>query len=333
MRWFVLAACPVLVVAGATTPVWAMPSSDSRKAEALFDEARTLFDRGELDAACTKFQRSLELEAAVGTRYHLAECLVRIDRLIDAAEELAEVARVSREANRPDRARHADERRRAVVERTPEIELRIAPQGAPVTVELDGVPIPSSDWKRPILLDPGRHIVRVWSPGRAAWSDEIEVEARQKQLVQIPLLAAAKPATSGAAPPHTPAGSRHALDASNGEGPTARDVGIGVTAGAGLAGIAVGTIFGVHALTTHESSLEECRADDPTRCTAAGLELRDDARTAGTASTVSFAIGASFLTGAALLWLTDSGGDEAPAVSVSVDFDRGAAGARLKGTF
>jgi hypothetical protein len=74
----------------------------------------------------------------------------------------------------------------------------------------------------------------------------------------------------------------------------------------GVVGIGVGTIFGLMASSKNEDSKAECSADDPNRCSAAGVEMRDEAMANGNVATVAFIVGGAALAGAGALWLLDS---------------------------
>ncbi|MEP7125288.1 MAG: hypothetical protein ABJE95_30435, partial [Byssovorax sp.] len=87
-------------------------------------------------------------------------------------------------------------------------------------------------------------------------------------------------------------------------------------AGAGLVGIAVGTVFGVMTISKKRDSEANCRADDPTRCNATGVSLRGDEKTAGTISTISFVAGGVALAGGVVLFLTAPGRAVKPSAAV-----------------
>jgi serine/threonine-protein kinase len=65
--------------------------------------------------------------------------------------------------------------------------------------------------------------------------------------------------------------------------------------GIGVAGVAVGSIFGLRAIDRNHASLEACRTK--TLCSEEGVKLRDEAQAAATLSTVGFAVGGLSLAG------------------------------------
>ena len=91
----------------------------------------------------------------------------------------------------------------------------------------------------------------------------------------------------------------------------------------------VGSAFGLSAKSKLDDSNVDCgrQPGDPNGCeSAAGVSLRDDARTAGTLSTVAFLVGGLGLAGGAALGFTAPRGQ---AAKVSL----GPAGSRLGGSW
>ncbi|MGC4086975.1 MAG: hypothetical protein QM756_03555 [Polyangiaceae bacterium] len=71
--------------------------------------------------------------------------------------------------------------------------------------------------------------------------------------------------------------------------------------------MALGGVFAAQAYGKNQDSLKECRKGEPNACTAEGVALRDDARTAGTRATIGFIAGGVLLgTSVTLLVLAPS---------------------------
>jgi hypothetical protein len=84
----------------------------------------------------------------------------------------------------------------------------------------------------------------------------------------------------------------------------------------GVAGIASGTLFGLKSQSKHEQSDQHCSGNV---CRDnEGVTLMEDARRAGTVSTVSFIVGGVGLGAAAVLWFARPFGAETPAVEVGL---------------
>ena len=75
-----------------------------------------------------------------------------------------------------------------------------------------------------------------------------------------------------------------------------------VAGGVGVAGIAVGSIFGLMAKSDNDDALKNCRTS--TLCTPTGVSQTNDAKSAATVGTVGFIVGAVGLVGGAVLWFT-----------------------------
>src|SRR4051812_22856638 len=71
-------------------------------AEALFEQGKTLGEKGQWNDACPKFEASLKAEAAIGTQYYLADCYERVD---DSRPHGQTSRRRPRRRNRPVRPR------------------------------------------------------------------------------------------------------------------------------------------------------------------------------------------------------------------------------------
>jgi hypothetical protein len=179
-------------------------------------------------------------------------------------------------------------------------------------------------WGSAIPIDPGEHTVVASAPGRKSWTQKVVVEPGGKPAtVRVPQLetesaaSAAESATpaapQAAATPGSPATDQRPTEAtreqpvSAGRGGTQRWVGIGVGA-VGLAGLVVGTVFMLQSNSKASESDRYCGQSigesDPKACNQRGIDLNDQAKTAGTISVVGFAAGGAALVGGVVLYLT-----------------------------
>src|SRR5690242_4971467 len=65
---------------------------DAAAAEALFEEAKRLFEQGDHGAACPKFSESYRLDPATGALFALALCHERAGKIASAWVEFMETA-------------------------------------------------------------------------------------------------------------------------------------------------------------------------------------------------------------------------------------------------
>ena len=97
----------------------------------------------------------------------------------------------------------------------------------------------------------------------------------------------------------------------------------------GVAGVVVGSVFGMVAKSTYNRGLGTCKGSDPSQCTDTGVADGKSAHTQATVSTIAFIAGGALLGGGALLYFT------APRsrVTVSPTVGLGSAGMRIGGSF
>jgi len=77
-----------------------------------------------------------------------------------------------------------------------------------------------------------------------------------------------------------------------------------VVGAVGVVGLAVGGYFGYRAMSLNKDSKANCRAEDPNACNSEGAEMRKDAQTAGTVSTISSIAGGALVAGGLTLVFT-----------------------------
>lgn len=279
-------------------PAFAQSAADKAAAEVLYDEGVKLLTAGDLAQACPKFAESLRLDTGIGTMLYLAECYERQGKTASAWAQF-------REAQASAGAKEGDNRGRVAKERADRLEpklsklLVVVPPEAAIdglVVTRDGTAIGRALWGTETPIDPGAHVIRVSAPGRIARDLTVDVkgEAAHEKIVIEPL-ALAPPAPT---PPPTSSSPVDA-DASH-RGSTQRTVGV-VLGAAGLVGLAVGTVFGVRAISTKSDSEPHC---DATSCDQQGLDLRSDAHAQGDVSTVFLVAGGVLAATGIVLWLT-----------------------------
>ncbi len=298
------ALCRASLVAAFAT--WAISASasdpppaarDPARADALFRSGRAAFKRADYPRACRDFAESARLDPAVGTKLNLSECEEKLGRLASALIHL----RAAMGELRPDDERLAIARSRlSDLERwVPRLGVRIASDAPRGTVVLrDGVELAPSALATEEPVDPGEHQLLIRAPRREAKTLSLTLrEGETRTIVVSPgAPVVATEGTVGRAPPPTEAAD---------EGSGQRRVGL-VASGAGLLVVAAGVFTGLRARSDlRESKDEWCGEaigqDDPNRCDATGLELRDGAATFADWSTALFVGGGVLLAGGAFL--------------------------------
>jgi len=258
--------------------------ADRVVAQSAFDDARELFDRGEIARACEKFAVSRALDPKIGTVMNHAICLERLGKIASAYAALGEAESLARREGRTSVAKDAAARAQALVGRLPRLRLRVDPTVAEIAI--DGAHLDHAAWTVDVPLDPGEHVVRAEAPSRKA-SETVAAmtEGKVTTLAVGPLAEEARaPEPKPTAPP-PPAKPNHT---------PALIVG---AAGLGLA--AVGGTFGVLATAKRGDAEDACRAGDCAR----GEALNDDARTFAWAANIGLGLGVAAIVAGIVLWV------------------------------
>lgn len=180
---------------------------------------------------------------------------------------------------------------------------------AAAKVTMDGEVL--SDWLEDtaISLDPGVHVFVFEAPGLRPLTKQMVVREGEKDRREVVQLLSPTPAP-GALPASSSLTDRPVPPSPT----TPPRQGIGmqrvlalVAGGVGVAGVAVGTVFGLESMSKHDDAVKAC----PAGCADQnGVTLWNQARSAGDLSTVGFVVGAVGLAGGAVLWFTARSSEE-----------------------
>lgn len=272
------------------------------RARDLFNEGRQLSAESLYEQACPKFEQSLALERRASIEFNLAECYERLGRLASAYKLYSRVGEQMHQQGDDERARIA--RRRAELLRGRLCGVTVEPKQvvSNMQIELGKRTLAPNLWGTVAPIDAGTYSLQVTAPGKKPWSREVEIEACPNLItVVVPVLQDDGPAAPVRKASATPAKQDVAA-----EDAWQFPVLPLAVAGAGLAGIAVGTVFAAN----YHSKNDDARAICPQgfNCTPAQVDqhaqLVDDAKTARTWAYVGFGVGGAALIGAAVIYLT-----------------------------
>ncbi len=212
------------------------------------------------------------------------------------------------------------------------------------TVSMDGTVIAQQLDGHAIDVDGGRHkFTFAFADGTKVDTEYLVLEGQKAQRVEA-AMAASKPAPA-AQPSGTSTaqvwGTPEASKPNGGSGWNGRKTLAVVVAGAGVAGVAVGAVFGMNALSNYSSQQNLCHSSAPGDCTdrAQALTDHDNAARASTISTIAFIAGGALVaTGAILFFTAPKQGEEARATTsagleVLPGAGPGSAGMWLRGRF
>ncbi len=308
----------MVAIAGGAATAGAQSSGNQAAAEALFKQGRDLMASGHLAEACPKLAESQRLDPGTGTLLNLATCYERNGQVASAWVTYKEAATAAQNADQPERAQLARRKAAELEPRLPTLTI-VVPAAADrpdLEIRRDGEAIGRPGWGVPIPVDPGVHSVEAKAAGRKAWQGQASVEGAAPASIEVPPLAETTPDT--AAPPApasgSPAGAASAppapqpvapmpppAPAAGSHGSGQRVIGL-VTGAVGLAGLVVGTTFGVIAGSDNNDAKTHCPTDST--CTAQGVASTTSALHAATASTVAFVAGGALTAVGLVLYLT-----------------------------
>lgn len=320
-----------LAAFGSTSSV--ADAADPVTAETLFREGRALLDAGRDAEACEKLSASQRLDPAAGTALALGMCHERRGLLASAWAHYRAAEALGRDTSRASLVAAAHAKVTALEPRLSRLTVRVSPdvETAGLSVSRDEVPLAPSAWGAAIPIDAGEHVIEASAPGRRTRRSLVRVgaDARSYFVDVAPL----DPVPVAAPPAARPlVFSRPTLEGRS-SGALQRGSGL-VLVAAGLAGIGVGTYFGLRALERGDEAKRLCPTSP---CSdARGVALNDEARSAAVTSTVGLLGGAAAFLGGAALFFTAPSAD-APATKAarngSVRFSPSAPGASVGASF
>lgn len=286
-------------------------------ATALFDDGRKLMAQRHYAEACPKLAESERLAPSGGTLINLAECYEHTGQTASAWAAWKEAAARANAAGKASAEKNALARAVALEPTLAKLTIVVSADSdvAGLQVKRDGVSVGHSEFGAALPVDPGAHIVEATAPRKKSWSTKVDVSPRQTDARVTVALAddvetATTPIPSSAATGGQPPAPGPANAVAPVEQPgrasgwsAQRTIGV-VAAGAGVVGLAVGSVFGIVAKSKNDEALQPSNCRTPKLCTPTGLALTNDASNAATASTIAFAVGGAAVAAGAVLWLT-----------------------------
>jgi hypothetical protein len=277
--------------------------------DAMFKAALKDMTDKKLDRACPAMRESYRLDRRPVVLFYLGQCEDEAGKIATALgvydEYLALFDKLSpsEQKEEAEREEQATLRREALSRVLPKVTLKL-PDDAPAGTKLsrtsrDGVQIPLA-LNAPLPVDPGEVILRVQAPGRPDWDHRFFIFSGEKKTVEVPLPPADKRTERAArlGKPIEPVPSYLPPLENDSQG---QRIAAYVSAGIGVAAIAVGAISGMYTLGQKGTIEGACRGQ---ACNGDGEKAKDEAATFGTLSTVTFAVGGAALATGVILYLT-----------------------------
>ncbi len=282
---------------GATHVAGAKPTRGDRQAALkLGGEALDLYAAADYLAALEKFSKADAIVPAPTLKLHIARCLDKLDRLLEAAEKYREVIATELKADSPAVYRAA--RKKAVPElatvldETPTVRVTVKGRdAAKAALKMDGEPVDIARVGEKMSLDPGHYRFDAIVDERSA-TREIDLDRSQHERVVLYMPAGPEP---NDAP--NPGGED--------DGALAWQIAGWASLVVGAAGLTLGTVTGVMVLSQEGDLLMRC----PNR--QCPTSVHEDAKSFDTkriASTVGFVVGGvGVAAGVSLLLLAPGG--------------------------
>ncbi|HEX8791430.1 MAG TPA: hypothetical protein VF765_10810 [Polyangiaceae bacterium] len=292
--------------------------AQSAEAQELFDEGRRALAAGDYAKACAKLEASERIERAVGTLLSLAECEEALGQLASERLHLQEAATWAEATHDPlNRGPLARKRFAEIDRRVPRLTLQRAPDApADTRVSRDGVDLGAAAFDAELPMDSGSHAIVASAPGRASASYDVTLREGERRVLVV------GPSGAGQSPmerPSEPLG-------------LPRRTWAYVLGGVGVAGIALGTVFGVSTLSKWSAAQRDCGSGCPD-----GSPARSEASEASTdaiVSTVAFvAAGAALAAGAYFYFTSRPASPASGTVRVAPWIAQSAGGASLGGAW
>jgi hypothetical protein len=305
----------VLSVIFASSLAGAVKAEEAVKpARALFNEGRELIAKGNVLAACPKFEQSLALEGGLGTQFNLADCWERTGRLASAHALFLGAAASAKASGQVEREQVLRERALALEPRISKLVIEVEETDARLSVKRDALPLEPNTFGRATAVDPGSYVISAKAPGKKPWSKTVEVKPGVSSVVtvSVPKLEAEGAEGASAGEPNeasAPKGRLSPVIAPPPPPPPGRTLnyralGLG---GVGVAAVAVGTVMALR----YKSANDEAKGICPTSKACTPVEIDEHGRAVDRASVartwtyVGFGVGGASLLGAAALLIFD----------------------------
>ena len=302
-------------------------ADNSVAAEALFEQARTLMGEGKYAAACPKLVQSEQLDPGVGTLLNLGQCYQANGQVASAWSTYREAAAAARSAGQGEREADAREKSNALEPKLGKLAFTFASPEPTAEVFVDNAPIPSELWQSGVPIDAGAHRVRVQAPGKQPALGEVTTKDGELGSYAVPaLVALPAPLVSPSSPPGV-------ATAQNAPRSSKRETAAWLLGGFGILSLGTAGFFGLYAESASSDSNADCSSKNV--CTSRGIQLRSQASSRATVSTIATGVGLGALAGAAVLLLTTPKAEAPPqAARLTVTGDaQGRFGLALAGAF
>jgi hypothetical protein len=305
----------VLLLTGATLLASNAYAGDPAAAQQLFSDAKKLIAENKWADACPKLEESQRLDPGMGTQFNLANCYEHVGKTASAWAAFIEVAGQAKAAGQAPREKAARDRANELEPKLSKLTVTVRSVEPGLKITRDGLEVGRGQWGAPLPIDPGEHRIAASAPGKKPFERVVRVapdaktvtvdvpQLADEPVAQAPVVVAPVPA---APPPETTTATTSTETVASPEGGSAwssqKTLGL-VAGGVGIVGLGIGAGFGLASKAKHDDAEANghCIGD---RCDAEGVDLRHQAVSNGTISTIAFVSGGVLLAGGAILFFT-----------------------------
>ena len=306
--------------------------ADKETARELFREGDEKYRAGDYEAALKAFAAADDIMGVPTTGVERARSLMKLGRLLEAAEHLQRIVRIPSEPDENEIQKTARQEAQTMLEevRSRIPSLRVVVEGnedAAVAMFVDGSEVPPSAHDFPRKVDPGKHQVRVVAAGFRPEERTVEVDEKQEEVLTITLTA-----VDGEAPVADPWKGVGAPSDEEGGGVNGYAVMMWTGFGVAVAGAVAGTVTGVMSIAKAKDLESDGKCGGPT-CSPEFIDERDRALPIAHVSTASFVVagaGAVIGTIGLILYVRD---DESSGDAATITPVIGPTSLGLRGTF
>jgi hypothetical protein len=290
--------------------------ADRATARSLASEGYDALERKDYETAVNRFRHADALVHAPTISVDLARALIGMGRYVEAYERYQLVIREGVPKGAPASWKRAledaEQEVQAIEPRLGWVVIHVmGPLDPHATI--DGVEVPEASLGARRAADPGERTVRASAPGFEPASQTITLEEGEEEVVTLVLKRSPTPRSDDDEQDQAPAPTKPQEESSL--------LPVWIAFGVGGAGVVVGSVTGILALSAHSELAERC----PTgkcypRDDAEARDLRSDLsryHTFGTISGVGFALGIAGAATGTVLFLTERRSDT-PAAGIRV---------------
>lgn len=292
------------------------------QATKLFQQGLKLFERGEIKAACEKFEQSYDIDPAPGTLGNLATCFERLGEYSRAHKAFVELARRAQDAGKTDRVDVYRTRATELESKLPKIMLGGANASAWKELKIDGVDVPRDKWTTPMPAEEGPHKLR-FASGETSRTITVNVPHDGTVSAEFPApdaSTAITPPTPSTPPPDATPTPRKTETPETTPSSSSHFPWPYVLAGAGGAAMVVGGVFGLKAIGDKSDATDACPGHvcPSAQAAARANDARLSSETAATVSTLCVAWGLALVGAGAVVYVFTRSGDVSVAPAVGV---------------